>query len=293
MSSCCTSTACTTASDAAGELCPACGTTGIAVEPVTLKALLTPDGLRRGVPSSPRYCPNAQCDVVYFDNAAGVVFRETGVIVPVHAKHPDNDAIPVCYCFGYTEKSIRDEIERTGASTATQSVTAEVKAGHCACEVRNPKGSCCLGDIARVERQVASRLTLATSSNLPKAISREDAKTQRRTTHPGLDPSCLSFLRVFASSREPVSLSRHPPRDESLRDLKELRTCRSPSPGRSATLSPPRRSCSGERGNKAGFLAWITPRWPGSRPPRSSGPPRATSSGNRWPGRRAVPSGTR
>jgi len=104
-----------------------------------------------------------QCEVVYFDTGAAVVFRETDLIVPVHAKHPDNDAIPVCYCFGYTEKSIRDEIEQTGASTATGSITAEVKAGRCACEVKNPKGSCCLGDVARVERRVTSKLTLTTS----------------------------------------------------------------------------------------------------------------------------------
>jgi hypothetical protein len=163
MSSCCTSTACAAASDGSGEFCPACGTTGIAIEPITLKALLTSDGLRRGVPSSPRYCANAQCHVVYYDNAAAVVFRETDVIVPVHAKHPDNDAIPICYCFGYTAQSIRDEVELAGASTAVQSITADVQAGRCACEVRNPKGSCCLGDIARVERRVASSPTLMTS----------------------------------------------------------------------------------------------------------------------------------
>ncbi len=163
MSSSCTPTGCSAIPEAADEFCPACGATGITVEPITLKALLTPDGLRRGVPPSPRYCANAQCEVVYFDTGAAVVFRETDLIVPVHAKHPDNDAIPVCYCFGYTEKSIRDQIEQTGASTATGSITAEVKAGRCACEVKNPRGSCCLGDIARVERRVTSKLTLTTS----------------------------------------------------------------------------------------------------------------------------------
>ena len=163
MSSSSTATGCSVTPEAAGEFCAACGAKGIAVEPITLKALLTPDGLRRGVPSSPRYCANAQCEVVYFDSGAAVVFRETDLIVPVHAKHPDNDAIPVCYCFGYTEKSIHDQIEQTGASTATGSITAEVKAGRCACEVKNPKGSCCLGDVARVERRVTSKLTLTTS----------------------------------------------------------------------------------------------------------------------------------
>ncbi|HVT02459.1 MAG TPA: (2Fe-2S)-binding protein [Thermoanaerobaculia bacterium] len=163
MSSCCTHTGCSSTLDAASDLCPACGAKGISVDPITLKALLTPDGLRRGVPPDPRYCPNANCQTVYFDRAAGVVFRETDLIVPVHAKQPDSDVVPVCYCFGYTEQSIRDEMERTGASTATTSITAEVKAGRCACEVKNPKGSCCLGDVARVERRIASRLTLTTS----------------------------------------------------------------------------------------------------------------------------------
>ena len=163
MSSCCPPSGCSTRSDAGSELCPACGTTGLSVDPITLKALLTSDGLRRGVPPAPRYCPNAHCQVVYFDRAAAALFREADLIVPVHAKQPDSDVVPVCYCFGFSEKSIRDEIELTGISTATEAITAEVKAGRCACEVRNPKGSCCLGDVARVERRVASNVTLTTS----------------------------------------------------------------------------------------------------------------------------------
>lgn len=162
MSSDCTLNGCSTTSGTHEGICPRCGTKGSAVDRITLKALLTPDGLRRGVPPDPRYCANAQCEVVYFDNAAAVVFRESDLIVPVHAKHPNSDAIPVCYCFGYTETSIREEIERNGASTATASITSEVTAGHCACELRNPKGSCCLGDIARVERRLSSTLSSTT-----------------------------------------------------------------------------------------------------------------------------------
>lgn len=163
MSSDCTETGCsTTTSEPPGAICPACGSKGSLVDAVTLKSLLTSDAFRRGVPPDPRYCPNAQCAVVYFDNTAAVVFRESDLTVPVHAKHPDDDTISVCYCFGHTGKSIREEIERTGASTASPSITAEVTAGHCACELRNPKGSCCLGDIARVERRLSSMLSLTT-----------------------------------------------------------------------------------------------------------------------------------
>ena len=158
MSSCCPPAGTETPAADTGELCPSCGTKGARVDPITLKALLTSDGLRRGVPPSPRYCSSAHCDVVYFDNGVCVIFRERDVTVPVHAKHAEDETVQVCYCFGFTERSIRNNVETTGSSGATESITAEVKAGRCACELRNPKGSCCLGDVARVERRVASTL---------------------------------------------------------------------------------------------------------------------------------------
>lgn len=68
--------------------------------------------------------------------------------------------MPVCYCFGHTPASIRAEIERSGKSTAFATITADVKAGHCACEVRNPKGDCCLGDVLKTERRLMSELAL-------------------------------------------------------------------------------------------------------------------------------------
>lgn len=161
MNSDCIETGCsTTTSESPDAICPICGSKGSLVDVITLKALLTSDAFRRGLPPDSRYCANPHCAVVYFDNAPAVAFRESDLIVPVHAKHPDDETIPVCYCFGYTGKLIREETERTGASTATPSIAAEVTAGHCACELRNPKGSCCLGDIAKVERRIASVLTL-------------------------------------------------------------------------------------------------------------------------------------
>lgn len=164
MSSCCGATGeCSLTPDAAGEFCPACGTKGARVEPITLKALLTAEGLRRGVPPAPRYCANATCPVVYFDKAVPVAFDERDLTVPVQAKHPESDEIPLCYCFGHTQQTIRQEIVRSGRSTATATITEDVKAGHCACEVRNPKGACCLGEISKAERRLLANLTLTTT----------------------------------------------------------------------------------------------------------------------------------
>ncbi len=130
---------------------------GSSVDPITLKALLTPDGLRRGVPPAPRFCANPTCDVVYFDRSVPVLFSENDLTVLVHAKHPEDDDVPACYCFGYTPRRIREEI-----GSVSKTITAEVKAGHCACEVKNPKGVCCLGDIAKIERRLAAELVTIT-----------------------------------------------------------------------------------------------------------------------------------
>jgi len=62
------------------------------------------------------------------------------------------DPIPICYCFGFTRQDIWDEIRSTGKSTVAKRITAEVEAGRCACEVKNPSGKCCLGDVTRTAK---------------------------------------------------------------------------------------------------------------------------------------------
>lgn len=151
MSACCASSSDGAIIDRAAEACPCCGAKGASVDPITLKALLTADGLRLGVPAAPRFCATPSCPVVYFDNAVPVRFDEELLTVRVHAKHRDDDSVPVCYCFGYTPRAIMITPTTTGHSDAFDDITREVKAGRCACDVRNPKGSCCLGDVATVE----------------------------------------------------------------------------------------------------------------------------------------------
>jgi hypothetical protein len=141
--------------DTSGDACPRCGRKGAKVDTITLKALLTGEGLRRGVPPSPRFCATKSCPVVYFDNAVPVRFEEELVTVRVHAKHTGDERVPVCYCFGYTPERIRALVDSSGRNVVSEDVAREVKAGRCACEVKNPKGSCCLGDVSRVESALA------------------------------------------------------------------------------------------------------------------------------------------
>jgi mercuric ion transport protein len=114
-------------------------------------ALLKPE-LRAGL-NGTRYvfCETPDCPVVYFA-LDGTRFTKDQIRVQVGLKEKE-DPILVCYCFGVTERMIREEIERTGRSTASSRIRIEVKAGACRCEVENPSGRCCLGEVSRVEKR--------------------------------------------------------------------------------------------------------------------------------------------
>lgn len=129
--------------------CPTCRRDGASVNRITLKALLTPDGLRRGIPAQPRFCETADCPIVYFDVGEVASFTEADLVVRVYAKHMNDSRTPVCYCFGIDVATMRDASK---ARDSRESVAHEVQAGRCACEVKNPKGGCCLGDLVRIER---------------------------------------------------------------------------------------------------------------------------------------------
>ena len=130
--------------------CPSCGTLSRPVQRLTVGALLRPER-RADIPHQDEFClcRTADCDVVYF-RPAEALFRKDDLTVRVHQKELDDPTVPVCYCFGWTPEKIRAEIESTGKSAAFEQITAEVKADNCYCEVTNPQGSCCLGNVSRV-----------------------------------------------------------------------------------------------------------------------------------------------
>ena len=157
MSSCC----CPGQTDApTASRCPVSGSQGTPVDLLTVKALLTEDALRRLALREYWFCPDAECDVVYF--ADGERFITTDVRVPVWQKLPFGTR-PICYCFGESEGSIRTEIERDGASKAVERVREHIAAERCACELRNPRGSCCLGDVIATVKRVETFILSAST----------------------------------------------------------------------------------------------------------------------------------
>lgn len=135
--------------------CPSCGTTGPAVTDATVWAMATlsvPAAALAG--TGYRSCRNPACSVVYYGPQTAI--ERAGVRVAVNFKDPGPD-VPLCYCFGHTRRSIAEEVDATGRSTASAVIAAEIKAGRCACEAKNPSGRCCLGEVRAYEKLMVQR----------------------------------------------------------------------------------------------------------------------------------------
>jgi len=138
----------------AAHLCPGSQTIGLKVDLVTVKALVNDNALRRLDGRAYRFCPAPDCDIVYFDSAADSIFRKWDLGIRVGQKETE-DPIPLCYCFDYTAADLRRELAERGKTEIPAIIAAEVKAGHCACEVKNPQGSCCMGNVTAAVRALS------------------------------------------------------------------------------------------------------------------------------------------
>ena len=145
--------------------CPACGEKGKAVAILTVKSLVR-DHTRVSASASFSFCRTAACDVVYFSSAT--TFRKPDIKVRVGIKETE-DPVPLCYCFDYTREDVFRDIGAIGSTSLPDRIKTEVQAGFCACEVRNPSGSCCLGDITRAIQQ-ARLIVVDRVSNMSQSV---------------------------------------------------------------------------------------------------------------------------
>lgn len=159
MSDCCstakTASLASPAKPAMKLTCPQCGQAGRPVSTLTLKHQVKSDFLTAINGRAFRFCGTRDCPVVYFA-AEGTPLTTRDVRRHVTQKDPQH--APVCYCFGFTPAMIAEEIQFGGKSTVVERIAAEMKADFCACEIRNPQGSCCLGNV-----KAAVKAALATN----------------------------------------------------------------------------------------------------------------------------------
>ena len=150
--------------------CPSCDHKAKRVSPVTLRALLKGEyagGLVGGDHSccsadgngdtgcEPikgdtgwRFCDSPDCDVAYFSEEGDTTFAKSQLKVQVGVKETSGER-PLCYCFGHSVASIKEELRTKERSDALEDIRTKMKDPGCRCETENPSGSCCLGSVGK------------------------------------------------------------------------------------------------------------------------------------------------
>ena len=133
-----------------GEV-PSCPMNGQETKPVgrkTVESLVKPE-VSDSLTAQPYYFCNApDCDTVYLSALGDHFVTKDMLTVRVGIKETE-DPVPLCYCFCYDRKDVRDDIRQTGETDIQRKITERVRAGECRCEETNPSGGCCLGNVAK------------------------------------------------------------------------------------------------------------------------------------------------
>ncbi|SOC41733.1 putative iron-sulfur cluster-binding metallochaperone [Ureibacillus acetophenoni] len=154
MSDCCsTNTKEMVSETSVSEYCPSCKKKGKKVKIITLKAILKPSVLDSLNPNSEHFFCNLEgCDVVYFDTDKKT-YSISEIKVPVFQKD-DSLTVPICYCFDWTREKITQYVKDGLASKPLEHIKQNVKENRCGCEVNNPQGSCCMGNVTKFIKQL-------------------------------------------------------------------------------------------------------------------------------------------
>ena len=138
--------------DGAPPTCPMNNQACKPVGRVTLESLLKPNA-KQSLARQPYYfCDAFDCDTLYVSALADHLITKDQLIVRVGIKETE-DPVPLCYCFDFDRKAVRDEIRNNGTTDIPTIITRRVKAGECRCEETNPSGTCCLGNVYRAIKQ--------------------------------------------------------------------------------------------------------------------------------------------
>jgi hypothetical protein len=138
-------------------ICSCCREKGKRVRASTVRALVRAD-LRDQVREGDYVlCLNPACAQVYTGPEGARPFMKSDLAVRVGYKEREGPYL-VCYCFGHTVEEIEAQLRESGKTTVPERIKAEIRAGRCACEVKNPQGTCCLGNVNRAIQEAQARL---------------------------------------------------------------------------------------------------------------------------------------
>jgi hypothetical protein len=144
-------------SEGVPERCRGCAIQGTPVSRKTVLSMLKPALLEQALTGIYRFCGTRECPTVYFEEQGARVFNTNDLRVIVGVK-TNSDPIPLCYCFGFDECHLRDEISQTGSTTIPDRISSLIREGLCSCEARNPSSVCCLGEVNRTAKRLKQEL---------------------------------------------------------------------------------------------------------------------------------------
>ena len=129
----------------AAPACPGCGKTAKPVQGQTVNALLSVS-LREVRDAEYLFCRTQTCPVAYFPPESDQTFTVEQIREKVFQKEPGASEVWVCYCFRHAVGEVR-----TASLEARLGIMDDINtgtdSGQCACELRNPQGSRCLGNV--------------------------------------------------------------------------------------------------------------------------------------------------
>jgi hypothetical protein len=135
------------------ELCGVCGVKAKKVNRITVEHIVENEHQNEVIDTQYHYCETPICDVVYFSNETEQYFNKKDVRVRVGIKETE-EPVQICYCFDFTEQMVRGDLITKGHTAIPEFITTEIQAGNCACEVKNPSGRCCLGEVSKVVKRL-------------------------------------------------------------------------------------------------------------------------------------------
>lgn len=142
------------------NVCPECGQKGKAVDTATIKSMLSVS-LNQIKETAYFFCQNPDCPIVYFSSDGIKTFSKDDIRERVYQKEPEADNVFVCYCFRHTVGKVRTASPES-REAILDDINAGIKAGQCACDLRNPQGACCLGNVRGVIKQAEKSAAVMT-----------------------------------------------------------------------------------------------------------------------------------
>jgi len=141
------------------DTCPFCNQKSKVVPTSAINHFLK-DNFKKNITSLEgfSFCATSSCNVVYFKNSFVININDVKYNIGLkNSSHPTT----VCYCFDWTKEKIQIQLEQKGTTSALEEIKEKVKNKKCLCEIKNPKGKCCMSDVKKTINEIKSKLSKA------------------------------------------------------------------------------------------------------------------------------------